>query len=312
VFAAGVAALELQRIWMAESGLPRHELDKLTTADVTLRGVTITYLNVCLTPEAANALMESIKVTGKILNPKCQAWDSTNLTVTLPARDHTVKFYIKTDLEHCKWEDGAPVADFVEQALHIVRIEVVLGERFLKAKKLLTLDSWRTAYEKGVYETIYNETVRKSLRLDGKKLYKKTPERAGRPLRHKAPREEVYTRLTPAAAGLLHEYIEDGRDPRKFKNVVESKNPAKRLSELRREILEIADIDIDIPWKKHILLRCFELADQLRYPGDYHPADERAVWCFCQANWAATWERMRQRYGAALAAKAGLPPGANE
>ena len=38
VFAAGVAALELLRQWMAQEGLPREQLDLLSVEDVTLKG----------------------------------------------------------------------------------------------------------------------------------------------------------------------------------------------------------------------------------------------------------------------------------
>lgn len=289
VFAAGVAALELQRIWLAKCGLPRDQLDLLSTLDVKLRGVTITYLIPCTTGEAAEELVKAIYATGRVLNRQCELWETSNATVTLPGRDFKVKAYIKTVLTHCKWKDGAPVESMVDRTSYIVRIEAKLGLPFLQKRNLVTLESWRNAYVRGEYEKIFNETVRRSLRLAGERL------------RHKAPREEVYALMTDTEARLLRGYIA-GRDPRKFKSVVESANPAQRYSELRLRILDVAKIDIGILWKDHVKLRCFELAEQLLYPGDYHPVEEHAPWCFCEENWPSLREQMRQAYEAALAA----------
>lgn len=299
VFAAGVAALETLRIWMAQSGLPRAELDLLTTADVSLRGTTITYLRRCATREEADALVDAIRIIGKVLKLG-KSEDSTNVTVEINGRDYVIKIYIKTDLSHCKFAEGAPIAGLVDRTSCIVRIEVKLGLRFLRDRypkwNLVALDSWRNAYEQGVYEQIFNDTVRKSLRLD-------------EGLRHKEPREEVYARLTPTEARLLRGYIA-GRDPRKFSSVVESSSPLKRLSDLRLRILEVAKTDIDIPWSEHVKLRCFELADQLHYPDDYHPAADHAPWCFCKANWSKLYAALRSKYEAALAAASRLASGA--
>jgi hypothetical protein len=154
---------------------------------------------------------------------------------------------------------------------------------------LLALNSWRNAYELGLYKTLFNETVVKFLRLN----------KGG--LRHKEPREEVYARLTPTEAVLLRGY-NAGRDPRKFKSVTESKNPGNRYSELRLAILAVAKVDIGIAWVDHVKLRCFELAPQLQYPGDYHPSDAHASWCFCQTNWPTRLADLRTKYEAALAA----------
>lgn len=287
VYAAGKAALGLQRIWMAASGLPGHELDLLTTADVSLRGVTLTYLHLCASKVEAENLVESIYQTARVLHPnQCELRSSTNDTVIIRRGTYTIKVYIKTNLKHCAFPEGAPVAELVEQALRTVRIEVVVGLRFLKSLDRVELDQWRDAYARGVYEQIYNATVRKTLRLDDG-------------LRHRAPREEVYDRLTPTEAQLLRGYI-DGRDPRKFGSVVESRSPAKRYSALHRQILKKAKVDISIPWADHVKLRCFELADPLHYPGDCHPEGAAAPWCFCQGNWRKAQDGLGEKYEAAL------------
>jgi hypothetical protein len=282
VLAAAYVALRLICISLAESGLPKSELDLLSTDDIAILGVTLTYLIACPTRSCAEALVNSINETGKLVNSKWKMFESTNMTVYLPARDHTVNFYLKTDLDHCKWQGDAPVPGMIDQALRIVRIEAKLGLVFLRKRGLTTVANWRYAYEERLYAKLFDETVRKSLRL-------------GDQLRHKLPRQEVYQRLTATEARLLDDYIH-GVDPRQFESVIKSMSPNKRFSELRLNILKTANVDIDIPWKDHTKLRCFELEEQLRYPGDYHPSEEHAPWCFCQTNWDGLVEKMGIAY----------------
>ncbi len=301
VWAAGVAAFEHQRIWMAQSGLPKAELDLLTTADVRMRGATITYLVRCPTPEEAVKMIKSIRSTGKVLvsAPNFDSHDSTNISVKLKYGTFTVSAYIKTNLKHCKFADGAPVDSLVAQALCIVRIEVTVGEVFLEKHNLLALDNWRDAYsprtyknvvyQHGAYEMIFDLAIRQKLRLGQ--------------LRHKAPREEVFQRLSPELGRLLQGYL-DGRNPRQFQSVIGSKSPNKRFSALRLEILRVAKIDIDIPWVEHVKLRCFELDAQLGYPGDYKPSEAHTPWCFCRANWSELHRQLREKYESALSAAA--------
>lgn len=296
VFAAGLAALGHLRIWMAQSGLPRAELDLLTVADVKLRGVTITYLIRCATHAEAVKLVEAIRITGKVLNPNFDAKESTNVTVVLPYSTFVIKVYIKTNLKHCNFEDDCPKDALIDEALHIVRIEVMVGERFLKKLKvtgpdkvdlnMLKLESWRNAYALGVYQMIFDLTIRKRLSLGQ--------------LRHKAPREEVFAGLTPTESQLLRDYLAGG-DPRQFRSVVESVKPANRFSALRVKILKAAKVDIDIPWIEHVKLRCFELDPLLHYPGDHEPSDVHSPWCFCKSNWPNLRRKLNDRYEAALA-----------
>lgn len=286
VLAAAYAALGLIRISLAEGGLPRSELDLLSTDDISILGVTLTYLMECPTRNHAEELVNAINVTGKLVKAKWEMFESTNMTVYLHARDYTVNFYLKTDLEHCKWQGNAPVPGMIDQASRIVRIEAKLGLVFLRERGLTTVASWRYAYEEDLYAKLFDATVRKSLRL-------------GDQLRHKLPRAEVFQRLTPTESRLLHDYIQ-GSDPRQFASVVKSQTPNKRFSELRLAILKVAKVDIDIPWKDHTKLRCFELEEQLRYPGDYYPSDDHAPWCFCQNNWIRLRDQIDAAYEDAL------------
>ena len=283
VFAAGVAALELIRNWLAQVGLPREQLDLLGIEDVTLNGVTITYLLPFSSDQEAQRVLDAIAVTGKIVNPKTDVWDSTNKTVKLPARDSTVKAYIKSLFDRCAFKAGAPVAKQKDVAGRIVRIETILTRRFLENENLLRLEQWRMAYEDDLYAKLFNRTVRKSLLLHQTKL------------RHKEPREEVFARLTETEAELLHWYLA-GKPVEEFPSVANSSSSQKRRSALRRNLLKATDIDIDIPWEDHVRLRCFELYDTLVYHDDYNPSSEHAPWCFCRANWPNLLAELRRVY----------------
>jgi len=292
VFAAGVAALHLQKIWLAEAGIPRAFLDLLGTTDVKLNGTTITYTFPFTDRERAENMVDAIMATSKVLYGKdCLSWHSGNDTVIIPGRDFTIVVYIKSDLSHCEWVDGVPVASITAAAEHIVRVEVKLGLPFLKKRGLTSLESWRDAYARGIYEQVFNDTVRKSLRLTGERL------------RHKAPREEVFALLTPTEAEVLRGYLAKSPiDPRVSKTVLESASPSKRYYELRKPILDQARIDINIPWTEHVKLRCFELEDTLLYPGDFHPTAGHAAWSFCESNWGTLLERLKCAYEDALTA----------
>jgi hypothetical protein len=285
VYKAGVVALELQRIWLAECGLPKAELDLLGPEDMFLGGATITYLLHFSSPAEAQRVVAAIKQTGKVLNPRCASFESANLTVKLPYRNFTIQAYIKTNLSHCKFPQDAPVDDLISEASSVVRIEVKLGYAYLKEHNLAALTSWRDANKVGLYESIFNETVRGAFRLGE--------------LRHKVPREEIFHRLAPTAGDMLRWYL-DGHDVRAFPPVQTSTNPSKRISALKRQILSVAKIDVAIPWAEHVQLRCFELDDQLRYPGNFEPTADAAPWCFCDSNWGAIRKRLRDCYQSAL------------
>lgn len=292
VFAAGVAALYLQKIWLAEAGLSREYLDLVGTDDVNLNGATVTYTFPFADQAPAENLVEAIMVTAKALHGNaCLSWHSGNHTVRILGRDFSVTVYIKSDFSHCEWVDGVPVESIQAEAKFLVRIEAKLGLPFLQKRGLTSLESWRDAYARDVYENVFNDTVRKSLRLTGERL------------RHKAPRPEVFSLLTSTEAEVLRGYLaEPPIDPRGSKTVVESASPTKRYYEVRKPILKQARIDIGIPWTEHVKLCCFELEKTLVYPGDFHPAADHAAWSFCESNWGTLLERLKKAYEDALTA----------
>jgi hypothetical protein len=281
VYAAGRAALALLRILLASHGVPRYDLDQLGVEDVSLRGATLTYLIECASIAKADRLIAMVRDTGKVLVSGYKYEESTNVTITLPDREYGVQAYIKSMLEHCKWPDDAPIAELLAPMPRIVRIEARVGQRFLAARGLTALADWKGAYTTGLYERLFNETVRDVLRLD-------------EGLRNRAPREEVYRHLTGTEVDVLCWYM-NGNDPRAFPNIAGSKSPSKRLSAIACAILKKAQIDISIPWARHSQVSCRELAEILRYPGDYRPS-ANASWCFCEDSWLAIEESMQRKY----------------
>jgi hypothetical protein len=289
VWAAAVSAFHLQRIWMATSGVPREELDKLTMEDIRLAGVTLSYLRPCQNQAEARALVRSIFVTGAgLYGENCVKVSSSNDTVYISRGDFEITVYNKTDLSHCAFKPGMPVQSVLELSPSIVRIEVKLGTPFLRRRELLSAEAWRNAYSDGRYKTLFRETVRETLHLEGQGL------------RRKMPREQVFSKLTPIELHILKGYLE-GRDPRQSRAVRESVRPSNRFYELRKSLLCKAQIDIAIPWATHQTLRCFELVNSLVYPGDYHPDQEYVDSAFCRANWDSLRESMHTLYEEAAA-----------
>jgi hypothetical protein len=289
VYAAARVPLELLRIVLARAGLKRRELDRLSLSDVSLHGVTLTYLMPFADDASAARLVQDIREQAKALGVYRHGFDSTNFTVYIDGPDFSIRVYVKTDLKQCRFAADAPKAAMAAAARAIVRIEVNLGEPFLRDEGLVAPRRWRNAHATGLYNSLFNKTVRKVLHLDGPML------------RNKTPRAEVYAKLTETEALLLRGYLQ-GRDPRHFHRVKQSKWPDKRLSQFRVAIRDKARIDIALKWSAHTKLRCRELAKKLRCPPDYAPPEERASWCFCKDNWRSLLKRMRDAYVLWLAA----------
>lgn len=292
VFAEGIAAFHLQRNWLAEAGVPREQLDFLETSDITLSEVSITFVRTFSYEEQAALFIEDIAETGEALYGKrCTTTESgSDRSVTLPGHGFSVTASIQTDFKRRDWPDDAPMGSLCEASPYQVRIEAKLQEPFLKERLLTSVDDWRHAYEESLYETIFNATVRKTLRLDRDVA-----------LRSKAPGDGVFRRLTPDEGEVLRGYLaKPALDPRQSQTVVSNSNQGKRFNELRKSILKHTSIDIDIPWKQHVKLRCFDLDGIVLYPGDFSPTDENAPWTFCASNWGHLQEQLNLAYEAAL------------
>lgn len=288
VFAAVVAAFYLQKIWMAESGVPGEELDKLTLPDIRVAGVTLSYPQECGTLADACTVVEATGHVGRALyGEKCTVLSSSNDTVYIDRGDYELTIYNKTNLSHCAFKEGTPVSALRAISPTIVRIEVKLGARFLQKRGLTSAESWRQAYAEGRYEQLFHELVRGTLRLDDN-------------LRKKAPRPEVFARLTTMEAHILRGYL-TGRDPRVAKAVLNSVRPTNRFYELRKSLMDKSQIDIDIPWALHKTLKCAELASRLVYRGDFDPAPKGVEWVFSRSSWDVLRATMHALYDQALA-----------
>lgn len=288
VFAAAVSAFYFLKIWMAESGVPGSELDKLTLTDVRILGVTLSYPQHCADLADACALVRAIGDVGRILyGEKCVVLSSSNETVYVERRDYTLTVYNKTNLAHCAFKEGTPVSSLQAVSPTIVRIEVKLESRYLQENGLTSVERWRNAYAEGRYEQLFNELVRRTLRLDDG-------------LRYKAPRPEVFSRLSALEAHVLSGYL-SGRDPRAAKTVLSSSRPAARFHELRKSLMRESQVDIDIPWSLHRKLRSAELGARLSYLGDFDSAPKDADWVFSRSSWDSLRGTMDELYEQALA-----------
>lgn len=284
VYAAGVGAFWLLKIWLARAGVDRMALDKLGPADVLLRSVTLTYLIECLSEAEAQALVDDLCLTVKILSSRAETYESTNKTLKMPTNAGALAAYLKTLLKHCKFVEGAPTAGIVGANRKIVRLESKISATYLAKVDMTSLLSWRDAYAEGLYEQYFQNTVLDPLHLD---------------LRHNRPRPEAMGKLTPMERRFVEFYL-DGGNPQDFPNVIGSAFPTQTLSKLRTVVRKKLKIDTDIPWTKHQELRCFTLKDRMQYPGDYCPPTDRAAWCFCRESWPATLKRLQDCFEQAI------------
>jgi hypothetical protein len=229
-----------------------------------------------------------VRDVGRALHgDRCTVLSSSNDTVYIDRGDYELTIYNKTDLSHCAFKKGTPISALRALSPTIVRIEVKLGSRFLQKRALTSAESWRHAYVEGRYEQLFNELVRGSLRLDDH-------------LRCKAPRPEVFAKLTALEAHILRGYL-SGRDPRVAKAVLTSARPTNRFYELRRSLMEKAQVDIDIPWTLHKKLRSAELVSCLVYRGDSDLVPENTDWAFSRSSWDTLRGTMYALYDQALA-----------
>jgi hypothetical protein len=292
VFAAAVSAFHLQRIWMATSGVPRAELEKLSLRDLTILDVTLSFPQICHSEIGARDLVHTSGKLGTALYGKqCTIFSSSNDTVYIRRSDYELAIYNKTDLTHCTFKSSAPVSSVLDASPTIVRIEVKLRSAYLKKHGLTSVESWRNAYSIGLYEKLFNELVRGTFRLDVENL------------RQKSPRPEVFAKLTGTEAHILRGYLR-GLDPRMAHAISSSARPSQRFYELRKVLLRKALIDIDIPWAVLSTLKLSDLGSRLIYRGDFDPAPEGADWAFSRSSWDTLRITMADLYEKALAANA--------
>lgn len=294
VFAMGVAALKIACAQLASLGIPREELDRLTTANVSIQKVVVPYL-FKFSSEAETATFSSA-VTHRAL------------AVGLNIRHVSVVARIVEYREQCALQktDGNSAAQQTHEAslvkttypsLKLVRIDLELGSEYLNGCGWTLLDSWRNAYAEGRYLTIFNKNVRELFRLNTR-------------YRIQTPSAALFERLSTIAQGMLRNYVERkdpdtcGRFPSGGKWGRANKKEQKVI---REEILNELGIDILIPWAQFRNQPHLLLAHKLGYPGDFQPPPENAHSFFCKDNWPRLLAALRELVEGALASQWKLP-----
>jgi hypothetical protein len=282
VFAAGVAALELLKHWMVREGVPRNEVDKLSSRDVTLHGATVTFLLDCETEDQARRNVKAMKEALLLLGHKPTGHDSTNETFYVKRKGYVVTVYHKTNFAHCRFPPGADAEALMARARCLIRIEVYMQGNFLRDKGWDQLESWRGAYGDGRYKTIFDNLVRNLFRFDVV-------------LRQRAPRADVMQPLTPTCRAIVEAYLAGTPvdDLPSIRDSTTADAHSKIKSKWRARILKKLSIDITIPWKQHQQLRHNFLNKLVEYPGDYHPCVEAAQHIFCEESWPALLQRIK-------------------
>lgn len=285
VFAAGTAALWLLKTWLASEGIAAEYLDRLDTSCVRLRGVTLTYLMHFDCAADAREFVQDVRITAQILHKATRFFESTNETVKMPTKYGHLMAYFKTFLGHCRWPEGAPVDELIRANHRLARIESMLNREALREMRREHLNSWKNAYSEGLYKDLFDKTVVAPLRLN---------------LRHNRPRPEALAKLIGDEREFVEWYLE-GNDPRQFRAILKAAYPTDAYSKLRLAVLRACDLETNIPWRDHVRLRGYKLRDMLVYPGDYSPAAERSVWCFCRDNWQRLLDSLIGSYMASVA-----------
>lgn len=286
VFATGRAALELARIELARSGIPKEELDKLSATHVSLQKVTVAYLLRFASKAEISSFSGDMSRFAKLLG--------LNIKRNLFA--NTIEYRERLGDKQADFDtaDGSPIQlseEFILTAQNhptgkLVRLEVTFEGNYLRSREWEFLESWRNAYAENRYETIFNETVRKLFRLDEDKLC------------HKEPVPEIYACLNTFEEEMVLGYIA-GKDPMTLlrrEPVMSNGQNKKELKDLCKSILDKSGIDIMTSWRDHQQLRSVVLTQKLKYPGDFQPDTERAQLSFCQQNWPQLLGKLRQAY----------------
>jgi hypothetical protein len=297
--AASWAFVSFVKAHLARQGLSRQSLDRLSVQDLNLQGVTLTYLIDQGTRAKGEQTVQDVFETVKVLKMFHSGIkeirrdeDELNTTVKVVFDRFTLLFYCKHRLDKCKFDSTAPQKELAELASRLLRVELVLGERYLRdfrlggkgkagvRRDLTKVSSWFDGHKVGLYRQIYEELVYGRLQL--RKV-------CGAGLRHAAPdQSSLDDKLQVDDRMLVEDYLR-GVSVNAGANV-------------RHRILQALRIDLNIPWVEHKKLRCYRLDQTLAYPGDYHPPSHLAPWCFCEENWTAIKARLKEQYEEALSA----------
>jgi hypothetical protein len=280
VYASGMAFFIACKIWLATLGIQRRHIDALTLELVFLRGVDLTALRDFLSAMEAEADVRMLGVIAKAAGRTVESHDSTNKTQYICFGGTQNVNYAKTDLKHCKLTKDETGRSIKALGQRKGRNENKMREKELLQRGLTRVTAWKDAHQNGLYRDLYEEWVQKALS-------------AGMLTRTKKPYPQAIesalagmtTRSTTGTA-ILDFYFE-GNNPRDFVDADGSPLKTHSYYRFRRDFKKSLGVDLDVPWATAVEIARSGISDRLGYPGDYHPPEELADHCFCEASWPA-------------------------
>ncbi|MBS1196492.1 MAG: hypothetical protein H6R18_277 [Proteobacteria bacterium] len=279
---AAEGVLELLKYYAAERGCSALGLSQFKPENVRLKSVTGTFLFEFPSPEDAlnrhqelrdyaDGVLNHVSGAPQRQNAKRQAtyiFGTDNcFTLYIKQREFNVSAYIKAP--------NAPNAfatfpspeikqELVELGQRVVRVEVMVHEKWLRENQLDRPDAWRgnpTAYEK------LFQLARDTLRLD-------------EGLRVRAPTDAIIAKLPASSQTLLRAHLA-GQNVREHELVLDCVGgskavlnaQSKKFSAFKRQILEATAVDISIPWPIQSTKLSPHLKDWFVFPGEFVPPD---------------------------------------
>lgn len=264
--------------YLLEKGVPADVVDQIRLKHGKLTSVTLTYLFRFGSHDKAVAALQELydhartvldhhagyshkgksKGDKKIVMPIGTA---PALTVYLNRNGSALPFkvasYVKASKitnAHAQFQSpNTADAVYAESAKH-VRLEIILSESWLKGEGLDTPLAWKgTTNAVAAHQKALNQ-LREILRLQKRHR-----------LRTNKPQERHMTGLKADARAVLNDHL-DGHNPWHHVNMRPEK---RRATGIHQEILKAVSIDLAIPWKQQSKHVSADLANWLRYSGEY-------------------------------------------
>jgi hypothetical protein len=290
-YGANLVGLDLLKNFLAQYGVSRDGLAKLSIEDMQAGRVTITYLIPVPDGRDAQSILGEIghrfQQFFPMIKPKTNAkakskkptyggnvvGSKDSLTAYLNQRGWSICAY-SSPPDTIEGDNDDPVhQERVAFARNVVRIELTLTEEKLRRHKLQPAVSWRTAHAEGIYRMLFDEYVRhKALRLHER-------------LRTDKPKDTDLGKLSDNNRHIVLGYLA-GKD---LADCNALKRPTKLAAQKAKSaavlaILKLLRIDIKIPWVEHRKLGNTWMQKVIVYAGDHHPPADRVPTSFCQAN----------------------------
>jgi hypothetical protein len=293
-YAANTFALDVLKIFLAQHGVSRDGLAKLSIEDMQAGSVTITYLTPVAEGRDAQSILGEIghrfQQFFPLIKPKTSAkakskkppyggnvvGSKDSLTAYLNQRGWSICAY-SSPPDSIEGDNDDPIhRERVAFVRNVVRIELTLTAEELRKHQLQPVVAWRTAHADGIYRKLFDEYVRhKALRLHER-------------LRTDKPKDTDLGKLSDTNRHIVLGYLA-GKD---LADCNALKRPTKLAAQKAKSaavlaILKLLRIDIKIPWVEHRKLGNTWMEKIIVYAGDHHPPSERIATAFCQANMPA-------------------------